>query len=203
MGTASFITLPSDPHLRRWMLFVDGENFAIRGKKVADAASVSLPCTKYYEPNVFLWFPGVPGTKAITNSGPATIHVQDNAIRAYYYTSVTGDETRVLSVRERLWSIGFEPNVFKKNRQQDKAKGVDIALAKDMLSGAFLNNFDVAVLIAGDGDYVPLVEEVKRLGKIVYVAFFATNGLSLELRLSSDVFFDFEPFLRERFKPDN
>jgi len=47
-----------------------------------------------------------------------------------------------------------------------------------MLSHAFLNNYDVATLIAGDADYVPLVEEVKRLGKVVYVLFFVSNGLS-------------------------
>ena len=33
----------------------------------------------------------------------------------------------------------------------------------------FEDHYDVAVLIAGDGDYVPLVEEVKSLGKVVYV----------------------------------
>ena len=39
----------------------------------------------------------------------------------------------------------------------------------------------VAVLVAGDGDYVPLITEVKRLGKVVYVVFFNDYGLSTEL----------------------
>src|SRR4051794_12186407 len=45
------------------------------------------------------------------------------------------------------------------------AKGVDISLTKDMLVQAFLGNYDIAVLVAADGDYLPVVEEVKRLGK--------------------------------------
>ena len=60
----------------------------------------------------------------------------------------------MLSVRQALRSHGFHPEVLKTIRPQEKAKGMDIALAKDFLSHAFLNNYDVAVLIAGDGDYV-------------------------------------------------
>ena len=78
--------------------------------------------------------------------------------------------------------------MFRKTRQEEKAKGVDIALAKDFLSHAFLNNYDVALLFAGDGDYIPLVEEVKRLGKIVCVVFFSEFGLNPELRIAADYF---------------
>jgi uncharacterized LabA/DUF88 family protein len=48
-------------------------------------------------------------------------------------------------------------------------------------------NYERAVLIAGDGDYVPLIEEVKRLGKRVFVRFIGayTNP---ELKLSADDF---------------
>jgi uncharacterized LabA/DUF88 family protein len=129
--------------------------------------------------------------------------VQDHAIRAYYYTSLTGDDPQVLSVRRALRSLGFHPEVFKKVRAQEKAKGVDIALAKDFLSHAFLNNYDVAVLAAGDGDYVPLITEVKRLGKIVYVAFFRDYGLSTELHLAADMFFEMEHFFLKRWRAVN
>jgi uncharacterized LabA/DUF88 family protein len=57
-----------------------------------------------------------------------------------------------------------------------------------MLSHAFLDNYDVAVLVAGDGDYLPLVREVQRLGKRVYVAFFESSGLNPELSLVADGF---------------
>jgi uncharacterized LabA/DUF88 family protein len=71
---------------------------------------------------------------------------------------------------------------------------VDIALTKGMLSHAFLGNYQAAVLVAGDGDYVPLVQEVKRLGKRVTVAFFVGEayGLNPELRLIADEFVPLE-----------
>jgi uncharacterized LabA/DUF88 family protein len=55
-----------------------------------------------------------------------------------------------------------------------------------MLGHAYRDDYDVAVLFAGDGDYVPLVEEVKRLGKGVRVASFEGSGLSDDLRLAAD-----------------
>ena len=112
------------------------------------------------------------------------------AIRAYYYTSSPGDSDSLDKVRRALWDFKFHPEVFHKKKKDDKAKAVDIALAKDMLSHAFLDNYDTSVLVAGDKDYLPLVEEVKRLGKNVWVAFFdnPVGGLSEELRLASDHF---------------
>jgi uncharacterized LabA/DUF88 family protein len=92
---------------------------------------------------------------------------------------------------------------FRKKKKEEKAKGVDIALTKDMLTNAFFNKYDVAVLIAGDGDYIPLVEEVKRFGKIVYLPFFKAEGLNPDLRLVSDYHFDREPFFSEQWKKGN
>jgi uncharacterized LabA/DUF88 family protein len=64
-----------------------------------------------------------------------------------------------------------------------------------MMSHAFLNAYDVAVRIAGDGDYVPLVAELKRLRKVVYVGFFTSSGLNPELRIASDTFFPLDDAL--------
>lgn len=46
-------------------------------------------------------------------------------------------------------------------------KGVDVKLASHMLVFGFDNQYDVAVLVSGDGDFAPVVEEVQRLGKVV------------------------------------
>jgi uncharacterized LabA/DUF88 family protein len=79
----------------------------------------------------------------------------------------------------------------------------EIALTTDMLSHGYRTNYDVAVLFAGDGDYVPLVEEVKRLGKVVYIMFFQGSGVNMffqgsgvnnELRLASDTFLYIDEF---------
>ncbi len=59
-----------------------------------------------------------------------------------------------------------------------------------MLCHAFQDNYDFAILVAGDGDYVPLLGELKRFGKTVCVGFLEKNGMNPELRLASDYFFD-------------
>ena len=86
--------------------------------------------------------------------------------------------------------MGFSHRVFKKKSRDEKTKGVDIALTNDMLNHALLGNYDGAFLVAGDGDYVPLVEEVKRLGRLVFCVFFKGEGLSPKLRRACDDFSD-------------
>src|SRR3989304_4940774 len=46
-------------------------------------------------------------------------------------------------------------------------KGVDVQLASHMLSFAFDNQYDTAVLVSNDGDFAPVVAEVLRLHKNV------------------------------------
>ena len=126
---------------------------------------------------------------------------QPHSTRSFYYTSVLGDDQRVQDVKEKLRKLAFSPEIFKKSK--DKAKGVDIALSKDLLVNAFFNHYDVAVLIAGDGDYVPLVEELKRLGKVVYLVFFKRTGLSQDLWMAADSFFEMEPFFIDCWKKES
>ncbi len=180
-----------DPHLRRWMSFVDGENFTIRGQKVAIAKGMNLEEGEWFSRNVFMWLPSRDGRSRPDSSVNRELEqLQPRAIRSYYYTSVAGDPDRLNAVRDSIHHLAFNPVVFKKNAQEEKAKGVDIALTKDMLMHAVRDNYDVALLFAGDGDYVPLVEQVKSLGKVVYVGFFEREGLNAELRRAADFFFD-------------
>lgn len=51
-------------------------------------------------------------------------------------------------------------------------KGVDVQLALDVLDFAHEDRFDVAVLITGDGDFVPLVRRITSLGKQALLAHF-------------------------------
>lgn len=82
--------------------------------------------------------------------------------------------------------------MFKRPQNARASKGVDIALTIDMLRGAYMGLYDVAVLVTGDADYIPVVREVQRLGKNVYLIAFdhPEGGLNSELRLASDQFFD-------------
>ena len=170
-----------------WMAFVDGENFTIRAQKVAQTNGLQLVIGENYQRDRFIW---IPKRNAKRPLAVGMVRLQPTAVRAMFYTSVAGDDQALEETRNYLWELGFSPQVFKKAKKEEKAKGVDIALTKDMLSHAFLGNYDVAVLIAGDGDYVPLVEEVKRLGKVVSLWFFSQEGLNPRLRLACDEFYD-------------
>jgi len=176
------------------MLFVDGENLTIRGQELAKDWTFELKDSAHYLQDVFVWFPGSSGRDArhLIDGFPSN----QTAIRAYYYTSLTGDSDKINSVRQKLRALQFDPQVFKKPSGRLKSKGVDVTLTKDMLAHAYQDHYDMAVLFAGDGDYVPLIEEVKRRGKNVVVCFFEGQGLAEEVRLNADYFFDLtKPFM--------
>ncbi len=65
-------------------------------------------------------------------------------------------------------------------------KGTDVQLATDMITHSYKNNYDVAILVAGDNDFAGAVQAVKDNGKHVEVALFGKQGTSQQLRSSSD-----------------
>jgi hypothetical protein len=192
---------PVDPHQRRWMMFVDGENLVIRAQQVARDKGVSLPKGPLYSPDVFVWLPDWVATRAFVPATEYTVPLQPHAVRAHYYTSLAGAEEKIRRIREALFELGFTPKVFKRSKTRG-SKAVDITLATDMLAHGYRDNYDVAFLLGGDGDYVPLVEEVKRLGKVVYCSFFRGSGLSKDLQLASDTFFYLDELFLGRWKQE-
>ncbi len=76
----------------------------------------------------------------------------------------------------------------------------DIHMAVDLVKGAFRNTYDEAILVSGDGDFVPAVLVAKEEGKLVENAYFkksaSTNlkmncNKSIQLkRAMLDKFFD-------------
>ena len=79
-------------------------------------------------------------------------------------------------------------------------KGVDVHLAVQMLEHAFDNQYDTAILVSQDGDFVPAVEAVRRLHKRVENADFPTRLPSyLSKRCSSVTRLD-EAFLRPHLR---
>lgn len=180
--------------MSRWMLFVDGENLSIEGEKVARDRNKNLVKGGQFRPGVYLWPTGATATTRRISVYQLRIEPDAQAIRAFYYTTMSGTDEERISASEALWQMGFTPRIFPK-RKGHKSKGVDIALATDMLSNAFLDNYDIALLVAGDGDYKPLVDEVKRLGKIVYLWWFKDHALSAALRVTCDWHEDFTPMI--------
>jgi len=56
-----------------------------------------------------------------------------------------------------------------------RQKGVDLLIGIDMITKAYENQFDIAILLAGDSDFLELVEAVKHIGPRVIGAYFEHN----------------------------
>lgn len=58
-------------------------------------------------------------------------------------------------------------------------KGIDTAIVTDMISLAWENAWDAAILVSSDRDYIPLVELLANKGLKVINAYFAPQGVHL------------------------
>jgi len=76
-----------------------------------------------------------------------------------------------------------------------RVKGDDIQVTTDMLSMAYEDAYDTAVLVSGDGDFRPVILKVRKLGKAVENAYFHVSGSSL-LRSVCDRSFALDGFMR-------
>jgi uncharacterized LabA/DUF88 family protein len=188
------------------MIFVDGENFTLRGQEFAKATGLKLERGPYWQRDIFLWMPGVdaelplytdteermhnpPWFPGLAGDVPQPTAKDIRSERAHYFTAVTGDDALLMETRLALHQLNFQPEVFKKVKGS-RSKGVDISLTTAMLSHAYQGNYEVAYLLAGDGDYVPLIEELRRLGRKVIIVFFASDGLNPALRIAGNRFID-------------
>jgi uncharacterized LabA/DUF88 family protein len=172
------------------MLFFDGENLVCRYQAMLKAGWVSRPDVAYVPDSL------------IYGDGMANLVVTGfhEIIRATYYTSTTGDEATLAALAEQIKNQNVSPRrgaslpckltpqVFKRDKGTSRTKGVDIKLTVDVLSQVYRDTVDTVYIVTGDGDYVPLMEEVLRHGKQLYVSAFS-NGLNPRLRMMADQFY--------------
>lgn len=87
-----------------------------------------------------------------------------------YFSSSNGDEEESM-LHEFLKSyLHYVMEIYPRIRSDREPshymeKGVDVALASRMVLGAATNSYDIAVLVSGDGDFLPAIKIVKELGK--------------------------------------
>jgi len=89
---------------------------------------------------------------------------------------------------ERIQSLpGFHVRLgsLSGEKKRLRQKKVDVLLAVDMLDHAFRKNMVAAYLLAGDADFVPVVEAVTKLGTWVEV-YYHPRGASKELYWAAD-----------------
>ena len=71
----------------------------------------------------------------------------------------------------RILNIRSTPiNISDSSTYTTEEKGTDINVAVNMLSKAYTNAYDIAILVSGDTDYVPVVQQLHNIGKIVVLA---------------------------------
>jgi uncharacterized LabA/DUF88 family protein len=94
-------------------------------------------------------------------------------------------------------TVKCRPLRYTPDKKRDREKGIDILLATDMLSQAYFHGYDSLILVSGDGDYAPVLEEIKKMGKRVENAFLRKDR-SDALRRVCDIFIDLDDnFLSE------
>lgn len=66
----------------------------------------------------------------------------------------------------------FLPMSVRKADGKPREKGVDVALAVDAMKIGLSGTIDVAVLVTGDGDFVPLLRELMKVGVRTLIVYF-------------------------------
>lgn len=111
-------------------------------------------------------------------------------IRGYYYDGAP-HHSQWTEGKRSFFSLLRKTGITLRLKEIDFAaahpsqKGVDIFLTADMISLAYEDAYDTAVLLSGDGDYVALVDLVKSKGKRVIVMAF-NYALSQRLKECAD-----------------
>ncbi|MBI2040627.1 MAG: NYN domain-containing protein [DPANN group archaeon] len=79
-----------------------------------------------------------------------------------------------------------------------KDKGVDLKMAIDMLSHAASKNFDTAIIVTGDGDFVEAVSAIKKFGLHVEHVYFKDRSQALQQSCDKSIILT-EEFLKDCF----
>jgi len=126
--------------------------------------------------------------------------------RVFYYDALdrnasTDDATRQEAYLRRVSRLPFtrvETGYIRQTRKLVREqKAVDVQLAVDALEAALYNRARAIILVAGDGDFAPLLDAIRRAGPFVTVVAFA-KSLSAELRDAADMVYELpDDFPRE------
>ena len=177
------------PNYKRTMLFIDGTNFLAR---LGEAAGIPIDAQR----------PTADVLRVARHLIDGLVRGESGVVvqRRYWCGSYTGNDEDRDRIAGDLHDWNFEPVLLK--AYQRREKGVDMALAINLLVNAFHRNLDVGWLVAGDADYVQLVQEAKRYGCVIKVMAFEKHGLAPSLKLASDEFRDLDQFLTNAINAD-
>ncbi len=137
----------------RFFIFIDGSNFYHSLINSFKTASVDIE--KF--------------CKDITQTG--------ELIEIKYYTSPVlrsnnpnaySSQQKFLSKIKEIKNLTLFLGRLEKHGNTFVEKGVDVKIATDLISNAFHNNYDIAILVSNDSDFVPAIQEAQKFGKQVW-----------------------------------
>ncbi|KUN75397.1 NYN domain-containing protein [Streptomyces griseoruber] len=100
------------------------------------------------------------------------------------------------SIWQRVRDADFEVETFDRSTFTNKEKQVDIALSTRMMEDSFTymkaNKGDIAILAAGDGDFLPTIKSLQNRGLGVRVVSWS-HAVSHQLRDTADEFIELDP----------
>ncbi len=121
-------------------------------------------------------------------------------IRTYYYNirQDSPDNPKLAESQDRFLNALYETDylevklgIWKQRGHTMVEKGVDVMIASDLISHAYEDHYDTAILVSGDADFYPALQIIKDTGKQVEVAAFDSN-LSSEAARFADVIIKFD-----------
>lgn len=189
-GFGSGGSIPT-PAFKRLMAFLDGENIVFQYQSLLKKGRIPNKTVKH-RPNVYAW-----SVDVISNINYAEIY------RATYYTSAVYDDNSLEEILKEIEDLEYQqsyhsalpnriiPYVLKKFERAQKSKGVDMKMTVDILTNVYQNNTDIIYIATGDGDFLPVIKECQRLGKVIFLAAFE-EGLNKKLLHYVDKFIALE-----------
>ncbi len=171
------------------IVLVDGENLIFRYQEMLNNDKALIPRENtIHEKDVVVWHNSILQT-----------FIAD-VLRVSYYSTLVGDDDTQEEVKQRISRISYtyrnihdrkkstlNPHYFKKEKRAKKTKSVDINLTIDALRHTYNDSVDVVYLLSGDGDYLPLIEEIMRQGKQAWIGAFS-SGCNSGLKFTADKF---------------
>ena len=98
---------------------------------------------------------------------------QIDLVRVYYYDAIVDKKHQQYDIQKIYFDQVSKAPLFKirlgklveSSKEKPRQKGVDILMATDSLTKAFRNQYDTAIFMIGDSDFIPLIEAINDAGK--------------------------------------